>query len=262
MRTVLRVVTCFFACAGYLTLSQAQQTSPQAASVVSQSHTALSNGVVVADVQLVGSARWIAGSTRTSGTVTLAWKGTEQSRIDLPPGATVTTELRNAGTGGSDGGLVRADGTLISVARHNCLTTAAWFSPQAIMSWFQRSDAVLSYVGTEMAGNVSVLHLRLRRKLEGKTVFATNLLQKLSVMDVYVDAKSYLPASLRFAEHPEDDATRSIAVEIRFSDYRNVNGIMIPFHIQRLRQNSLNFDITITSAVVNSGLPDSLFALQ
>lgn len=263
MSPAIRVCAFLLVCTTcFSTFAYAQQLSPDVASVVRLSNAALNTGITVADVQLTGTAKWIAGSTVASGPVTLQWKGAGQSRIDLPAAATVASELRNDTAGVPDGEFIRPDGKVVRIPLHNCLTAPAWFSPLAVIAWFQRPDAVVTYLGTDTVNNATAIHLRLRRGISGKTIATTNLLQKLTTTDVYLDAKTYVPLSLRFTEHPEDDATKEIAVEVRFSDYRNVSGVAVPFHIQRLRQNSLNLDITISSAVVNPGLADTLFALQ
>jgi len=41
-----------------------------------------------------------------------------------------------------------------------------------------------------------------------------------------------------------------------------VNGIQVPLRIQRLVQNGLAVDLVLTGAAFNSGLSDSLFAVQ
>jgi hypothetical protein len=61
---------------------------------------------------------------------------------------------------------------------------------------------------------------------------------------------------------PTTIPSRDIPVEIRFGDYKSVNGFLVPFRIQRVLQGMLNLDLTVTSATVNVGLADSDFALQ
>jgi hypothetical protein len=49
---------------------------------------------------------------------------------------------------------------------------------------------------------------------------------------------------------------------VRFAVYQQVTGIQIPFHVQRLLNGDLVLDVTVVSAVVNSGLSDAVFSLQ
>ena len=60
----------------------------------------------------------------------------------------------------------------------------------------------------------------------------------------------------------DDDASTNIAVEIDFSNYQLVNGILVPFHITKVWQGNPLLDFTVTNMAVNSGLPDSLFSFS
>jgi hypothetical protein len=86
--------------------------------------------------------------------------------------------------------------------------------------------------------------------------------QQFSTTDFYLDAGTLLPVAVSFQSHPDGDAGSNIAVEIDFSNYQPSNGIQVPFRIQKLVQGSLTLDFTVSSVVLNSGLPDSLFAIQ
>jgi hypothetical protein len=90
----------------------------------------------------------------------------------------------------------------------------------------------------------------------------TAQIQRLSLVDLYLDAASYLPLILGFKTHADDDLNIEIPVEIQFADYRLVNGVRLPFRIRKFLQGSLLLDIALSGARVNSGLPDSLFAVQ
>jgi hypothetical protein len=72
----------------------------------------------------------------------------------------------------------------------------------------------------------------------------------------------YSPGPFLFTRHPEDDALTDIAIAIVFSNYQTVNGIQVPFRVQRLVQNGLAVDLVLTGVTLNSGLPDSLFPVQ
>ena len=81
-------------------------------------------------------------------------------------------------------------------------------------------------------------------------------------MDFYLDAQTLLPSVVMFNEHPDDNQLVNISVQVMLSDYRNVNGAQIPFHIQRYVNDSLALDIQLTSASVNSGISDNTFSVQ
>ena len=80
-------------------------------------------------------------------------------------------------------------------------------------------------------------------------------------MDLYLDATSLLPAALDFNIQPGNSANPAIPAEIRFSAYQSFSGVQAPTRIQKYLQGSLVLDITVTSAMVNSGVADSVFVL-
>jgi len=89
-----------------------------------------------------------------------------------------------------------------------------------------------------------------------------SLLQHLSQVDVFLDSPTQLPVALAFNQHPDNDAGLDIPAEVRFSDYRAVNGVQVPFRIQKYLNNSLILDIQIQTATLSSSLTASAFAIQ
>jgi len=111
---------------------------------------------------------------------------------------------------------------------------------------------IFSYVGQEQHGGMNTQHIR---------VYQPGPFLGVSTMDFFLDPASYLPLSVAFNAHPDSDMNTNIPVEILFANYQAVSGIQVPFHFQRMFNGSVVLDATITSALVNTGLPDSLFTL-
>jgi hypothetical protein len=86
-------------------------------------------------------------------------------------------------------------------------------------------------------------------------------MQHLSQVEVYLDASTALPVSISFNTHPANNAGRDILVEITLSDYRLVNGVEIPFHIQKTSPGDVILELQIQRADLNTGLPRSSFAV-
>jgi len=209
------------------------------------------------DVTLLASVTWIAGSGNQTGTGTLAAKGSGRSRVDLALNGGPRKDIRSDGDGTC--AWAGADGAVHENAPHNCLTDASWFFvPLSSLSTAAIDPTViLTYVGKEEHGGVSVQHLHARVYIENEPSR-----EQLSGMDFYLDQASLLPLALGFDVHPDEDASINIPVEVRFSDYQPLGGIQVPSHIQRLFNGTVALDIVVTSAVVNSGIPDSNFSLQ
>jgi hypothetical protein len=244
--------------------AQNPQSDPQALSLAGQAVIALTNGIAVSDVTLTGNVTWIAGSDDEMGTATMQAKGTGESRVDLSLSGGTRTEIRNdIASNFPQGASIQNGGAQQDWAMHNCWINASWFYP-ALSFLHATSDPslIFSYVGQESRGGASVQHLRVYRYLTLKNPAFVALTQKVSTADFYLNAVSLLPVALVFNTHPDDDAGTNISIEIEFSGYQMVNGVQIPLHVKKLISGGLALDLVATSANVNSGLSDTIFAIQ
>jgi hypothetical protein len=227
------------------------QSDPRALAFAAQSITALTGGTQVNDVTLTGNATMTIGSNVGSGTATFSAKGRYESRIDLNLDNGQRTEIRNS-TSGPLAEWIGSDGNSHLFAQQNCLTDAVWFYPTfSSLASANDPNQTLSYIGLETLNGTSVQHLH--------SVWTG---QQLTSMDFYLDATTLLPVATDFSAHPDTDPNTNIAVQILFSSFGNQNGIQIPYHIQEIFNGNLLLDFTATTATVNSGLQDSLFAIQ
>jgi hypothetical protein len=231
---------------------------PLALVVAQQSMAALTGGLPVVDVTLLGNATWLAGSDVETGPATLVARGMAESRIELNLTGGKRTEVRSWADGYPQGAWTKDSGSAKPQALHNCFTDAGWFFP-ALSSLAESSNAgfVTSYIGQETRDGLTVEHVRVYRVSQGDSN-----IQRLSTMDFYLDVGTHLPLVIVFLEHPDDDMNTNIRVEIRFAKYQPVNGVQVPFRIQRLINGSLNLDLAISSAAINSGVADTQFNLQ
>jgi hypothetical protein len=84
---------------------------------------------------------------------------------------------------------------------------------------------------------------------------------------IWRESESQLPffrslLGLAFKTHADKDMNTDLLQQVLFADYRTVNGVQVPFHIQRLQNGGLLLDLTLTSASFNSGVLDTTFSLQ
>lgn len=249
----------------------AQTTSasdPRALTLAMQAIAALTGTVSVVDATLNANITWLAGSDYFTGTGTFLAKGTSESRFDLNLGDSARSEIRTTSGGVPEGAWIKAAVSAVSTAQpqlfalHNCWTDAAWFFP-ALSSLAQTSNVnfVFSYVGLEQHGGVSTQHLRVSQVFIQDAKNVLNV-PRLGTMDFYLDPASLLPWAIAFKVHPDNDMNTDIPMEIRFANYQAVTGVQIPFHIQRMLNGGVVLDVVVTTAVINSGLPDSDFNIQ
>jgi hypothetical protein len=238
---------------------QAPIQNPQAVALASQALAALDGSTQVNDITLTGTATRSAGSDVESGTITLKALGTSYSRYDMSTGSFTRTEDRNlASSGAPQGYWVGPDGSPHAFSMHNCLTDAAWFIPQlSVLSQLSNPNLMVSYVGQETRVGTTVQHLHFA--FQSPSADPSSMFQVLSAEEVYLDASTFLPVAIAFNTHPDTDAGTNIPIEIDFLNYQTVNGVQVPFHVRKFLNGTLLLDVSIQSAVLNSGISTSDF---
>jgi hypothetical protein len=230
---------------------------PQAVVYAAQSIAALTGGIAINDATLSGNSTWSAGSDNETGSGTFLAKGTNESRIDLALSGGSRSEIRANVAGAPQGEWISTDGTSSPYAAFNCWADAVWFFPGLSSLAGVNPNTVLNYVGQETHNGAAVQHLRSYLYLPTQP-----LAQQSSTMDFYLDSASLLPVAIVFNIHPDNDASVNLPIKVDLFNYQVVNGVQVPFHIQRSLNSSVALDFVVTSATINSGLPDSNFILQ
>lgn len=257
-----------FLFAGTLAFGQASQTAlpppvavrdPQAVVLLSQALSRLkSTPVAVTDISLTASASYTAGSDQETGSATLQALGDAQSRVTLNLGSGSRQEIRNGPAGSWSG----SDGTAHAMAGHNCWTDASWFYPLLTLENAAADPTVsVTFAGPTTLNGQAVDELILSRVVTHQSAAITAEIQKLSTVQMYLDASTLLPVAIDFNIHPDRNLRQDIPVEIQYSDYRAVSGALVPFHIQKFIQHSLLLDLEVSGAIVNAGLSAGEFAL-
>jgi hypothetical protein len=232
---------------------------PQALKFAAQSVAAMTGGAAVSDVTLNANVISIPGSARKTGSGTFCAKGFRQSRMDLVLSAGTLSETRAFGAKGPSGAWARNNATPIAQVSHNTQTDAAWFFPAlSSLGQFANPDYLFRYIGQEQHEGVNTQHIQIALV----TTFPTPGVQALSMADFYLDSATLLPLSMAFRTHPDEDENTNISVEILFTNYQSVGGILIPMHFQRTLAGALVLDATVASASLNAGIADSTFDLQ
>jgi len=266
------------------TSSPPATSDPQAVALVQRSLTSLAGRVTVKDVTLTGNAQWIAGSDDKTGTATVTAMAGGYSKLSLNLPSELRNEIRNpsaiplpgalppnapaavAQASQSAGAWSGPDGVLHPMVSHNVMTDATWFFPSFTLANITSSQTyVLSYAGQETLNGQSVLRVSASQQLptlSNVPAQMAGLPQHLSQMDVYLDPTTSLPVALAFNAHPDGNALLDIPVQIQFSNYQPINGLLVPLHVQKYVNNSLVLDLQFNTATLNTGLTAASFQLQ
>jgi hypothetical protein len=218
--------------------------------------TAIVGQSSVSDVTLNAEVVSTYGAETENGTGTFRASGQWQSRVDINVGSETRLDTRNMASGAwqKNGAAVK------TYASHNCMTDAAWFFP-ALSSLSQAANPsyAFKYIGEEEHASVNTQHIRVSQVFPQDQ---SGMLAQLSEMDFYLDAASNLPVAIVFQTHADGDLHVNMVTEVRFADYRTVNGVRVPYSFQKMLNGGTILTATVTSAELNSGLTTSLFTLQ
>jgi hypothetical protein len=209
-------------------------------------------------VTLTGTANYIAGSDDETGTATLkAIVGASRMNLNLssgPRSEVVNTSASPAGTWSGP------DGVSHQMSGHNLmLVDPAWFFPAFPITHGLSAGYVATDVGQETRNGQAVEHVTISQTSTAQTPPGVPTMAHLSKMDYFLDSATFLPAAVTFSIHPDNNALLDIPIEVRFSDYRAVNGVQVPFHVQKFLNNGLVLDLQFTTATLNTGLTASQF---
>jgi hypothetical protein len=242
--------------------TQTPQTA-QAIPILQRSLGVLVGRTAINDATLTGTARRVAGSDDETGTAVLKALATGEARMDVGFPSGPLSEVWVNSVNGQSGRWTGPDGKTHAMSQHNLLTDSSWFFPPLTLSkWLSTPGYAISLVGQESRNGVTVEHLTVSLLASALPADLSATFQHLSQSEIYLDSASGLPVALAFNIHPDNNLLLDLPVEIRLSDYRNVNGIQVPFHVQKYLNNSLILDIQLQTATVNSGLTASAFAIQ
>jgi hypothetical protein len=260
MRPCPIYLLCILATPTFLIGQNQPASDPQALSYAAQSITALAGGTTINDVTLTGTVTWN-GSGSDTGTATLMALGTGESSMNLSLTSGTRSEIRDAQTGTPLGQWINPDTTSGYFAAQNCWTDAVWFFP-VLGSLAAGPNTVLSYIGQQTWQGRSVQHVQSYVYQPNSPAIAGATAQRLSVMDFYLDATTFLPVSVTFNTYPDNSTSSSLLTEIDFSNFQQMNGVFVPTTIQKYSQGNLLVTVTVSGASFNSGLPLSLFTIS
>jgi hypothetical protein len=253
----ITVIACLLVFPAFLSAQRSVSNDPSAASLVQKSIAALSQGAQVRDVTLMGTARRIAGSDDETGGVIAKALQSGEARVDFNYTSGQRSESRVISPKGTHEQWSGPDGVRHAVVSHNVAPDSPWFSPPLLLQRVTTSaNATVVYAGSEMRGGSSVEHLTVSEQVPAAhhPAMMLALLQKAARFDLYLDSNTNLPSAVIYNAHPDNNLTQDIPVEIHFSDYRPVDGVQVPFHVQKYFNRMLVLDLQFSSAVVNSGL--------
>jgi hypothetical protein len=125
----------------------------------------------------------------------------------------------------------------------------AWFLPEVAIFSSQQPSTGTFTASLASTDNQPLLHWSLTPPATADPDQAA-LLSRVGSYDLELGLATALPSALSYTVHPDDNVGIDIPVTILYSDYRTVDGVAIPFRVQRYFNGTLSLDITLNNAVV------------
>ena len=230
---------------------QTPQRDPQAVSAIKNAIAAM--GKVPLDSTASGAVTLVEGSTTSSGSIRILTRGTDQSAesIQLTGQTRLSIYSKGSACEGFSGNAA-AVSMESSASSQNPdfplpLLAAAWNDP----------DFSFQYVGQETLNGSAAYHIRLFDSYASNP--GLQPLSEFTAKDLWVSAVTWLPQRIAYQRRDGGGDVPRIAVEISYSDWRNINGVMYPHQIQKSWNGTPWATITIQSVAFQTGLTDNDF---
>jgi hypothetical protein len=246
-------ILCLLFCVSYSALSQTATTTTQTpTSFQQEAQAAATGGKSFSVVNLTATAVWTAGSLQQSGTAQLQANADGSTNVQLALGSASRTEVQTKADSSRICTWTDNAGKSHDVLGPNCLIAIPWFSP----SLFTQPSVMLpALLGTADDGLVkksgSTFHqVSYLLNLTGADASSTSQLVSQSTVNVFYDPQTFLPASLEYFIHPDNNDSQNIPVRVVFSNYQSVSGVMLPFQIERYINRTLQLKLNVSNATV------------
>jgi hypothetical protein len=246
-----------------LQVAGSSASAAQATTLLAQASKALIGSAVINDVTLAGIAHRIAGSDDETGSTTLRLMSNGSTKLAVAYSSGTRSEIRSMSGSIPTGSWTDPDGTSHQISPHNLMFDGDWYVPALpIARLILSSESIANYIDNETLGTQTVAHIVVQKNVSYVPVEMAPLFLHLSETHIFLDTSTSLPVAIRFNLHPESNALEDVPAEIRFSDYRTVNGVQVPFHVQKYINNGLVLDLQFSNAQFNSGLSAADFSVQ
>jgi hypothetical protein len=227
-----------------------------ATTLLQQTAASFSRGTPIHQIQLTGSADWHAGGLEDSGSATLTASAVGNAQVQLNLGTSGPRTESQSGTGSSQAcNWAARDAVAHAVDQMSCWKPLIWFLPSISMqpsllpaaARFTDDGSTAIGLGDETVYR----HLQASLTLSDIPSAVANDTAQQSNTDIGIDPKTFLPAVLAYTLPASNSTDRPIAVEVHFSNYKTVQGVQIPFTIQRYINGSLQLEITVSDAQIS-----------
>lgn len=236
------------------------QRDTQAVAVLNQMLSTSGGSNLISSIQdstATGSITYFWGGQQVQGTVTLRQKGADEFRLD----ANLPSGVRSWAVSFGNGSVIETDGAVRPVGFANALNLGALAFPLAeVYADLQDSSTTLTYVGSTQIAGRTAAQIRAQRNF-GTLNDADGSLSKLRSRDFFIDSSNLQLLLIRDTTHSSESVSENYQHEIWFSDYRLVNGVLVPFGVSEKIAGQQTWAVQLAQITFNNNLSDADFQL-
>lgn len=235
------------------TTTTSSSTTPTPTTFQQEAQAAVTGGRSFSAVSLTATAEWTAGSLQESGTAQLQANLDGSTNVQLTLGKASRTEVQTKADPLRTCTWTDATGKSYDVLGPNCLIAIPWFAPNL----FVQSPAVLPPIlvstddGTVSKDSSTFHEVSYLLNLTNANASLAKRMVSQSSVNVFYDPRTFLPVSLEYFIHPDDNDSQNIPVRVVFSNYQSVSGVMLPFHLERYINHTLQLKLDVNNASID-----------
>ncbi|MGB7284928.1 MAG: hypothetical protein WBE13_21890 [Candidatus Acidiferrum sp.] len=235
--------------------AQTPERDPQAITVLQQAVGAMAS-TAPSDSSATGTVTVVEGSTTQNGSIQILTLGTSQTAetLTLPDGQRQVIY--------SNGNAMEVNGNQSVNPSLQLVVTdqSVDFPMPLILSALNNSDETLQSIGVETLNGASVQHVRMWDTFA--SIPPLQSLAPFSTRDIWLSTTSGLPVEISYSRRAGGGAVPSFPVQVFFSNYTSLNGVLYPFQINKSYNGTPWETITIQSVTFNNGLTSAQFQVQ
>ncbi len=213
--------------------------------------------VTIQDYTASGTITYHWASEEVQGPAIVRARGLGQYRLD----ANLSSGVRSWAVNNGRALLKEPNQKASLIPYHNAVHLGGISLPfPEIAASLQDTSKSLAYLGLIQRAGRQAHRIRVQQNFDSGAD-PGRLLSKLSAKDFFVDAADFQLLYTQDMVHPLKSSTEDYLREVQFSDYRLVNGKLIPFSITEVIAGQQTWTIHLSQIAFNQGLTDLDFQL-
>jgi len=231
------------------------QQDAQAVAILRQSIATMGT-TVPTDSSATGTVTIVEGSTTQSGPIQILTRGIAQTieTLSLPDGQ--RSIIYSNGDAKEIFGPQSENPPLELIVTEQSVL----FPLPFLTALVRNADESIRYIGSETLNESLVQHIQVSNTFASKP--RLKKLASFSTTDIWFDSASGLPLKISYFRRAGGGSVPSIPVEVHFSNYTHVSGVLYPFQIQRSLNGTPWQTITIQNVSFGVGLADAQFQTE